>query len=235
MVLGRELALSPLVLVDAVDEAGARLAPAESELAARFKHPKRRSEWILGRLAAKAALVRALAARGETVAPEDLAVLVGPDGAPEPFRVRGSDREPLDIGLSVTHGHGLGAAWALEGGLPGIDLERVRERPEGTFRFYLDADERAPLAALEGPARDRAAVLLWSLKEAAWKTLRPHRGVGLVDFEVLGVELAANAGSVRVTPRKAGVELARERGVVALEARWRIEGDLVFAWARDVS
>src|SRR5277367_5821439 len=68
MVLGRELAFSPLVLVDARDEAGAPLAPIERELAARFSHPKRRSEWILGRLAAKAALARALAARGETVA-----------------------------------------------------------------------------------------------------------------------------------------------------------------------
>ena len=62
MVLGRELAASPLVLVDARDDAALLLAPLERELAARFSHPKRRSEWILGRLAGKAALVRVLAA-----------------------------------------------------------------------------------------------------------------------------------------------------------------------------
>jgi phosphopantetheinyl transferase len=230
MVLGRELADSPLVLVDARDEATDLLAPLERELAARFPHPKRRSEWILGRLAAKAALVRALAVRGVAVSPGEIVIGIGPDGAPEATHVRGSDMGRL--GLSISHGHGLGAAWALEGGLPGIDLERVRPRPEGTFRFYLDEKERAPLGGLSGESRDRAAVLLWSIKEASWKTLRPHRGVGLIDFEVGGGDLTADSGVISVKPRRMAVELAEAQGVTTIEVRFKVEGDLVFAWAR---
>lgn len=226
---------TPLVLVtegESAALAGTALGPEDREALAAIKLEKRRSEWTLGRLAAKLALAWVLVERG---APPDLADLVirpGADGAPEAFLRSGADLVRLEVGLSLTHGHGLGAAWALPGGLPGIDLERVRPRPEGTFRFYLDPREREPLLALAGEERDAGAVVLWALKEAVWKTLRPHRGVGIIDFEIFAPDLRASQGSARVELRGAAVELARTRGVSRIEAQYRREGDMVAAWAR---
>src|SRR5205823_1303514 len=161
----------------------AALSAPEQAVAAAFPMEKRRRDWSLGRLAAKAALLLALEERGDAARADELLVLAGPEGAPVPERLLASgERAPLELGLSLSHGHGLGAAWALASGRPGVDLERIKERPEGTFRFYLDERERAPLAALAGSARDELAVVLWAIKEAAWKTLRPGRGVGLIDL-----------------------------------------------------
>src|SRR5438270_3209500 len=107
---GLFVAETPLVVVAGTGETGT-LTPVELEDAGRFAHPKRRAEWLFGRLAAKAALVRALGREaGEIV------VRAGEDGAPVALTVQG---ESIPVGLSITHGHGLGAAWALPGGLPG--------------------------------------------------------------------------------------------------------------------
>ena len=195
MVLGRGARLSPLVLVDAVDEAGARLAPAESELAAVSStrsagasgssvdsRPRRRSS-APSRRAARPSLPR-----------------TWPSG-----RARRSARAlpcPGNRQGAARH-RSLGHSRARPRRRVGARRRAPRDRPrarEAAARGHLPLlprrGERAPLGPSKGPARDRAAVLLWSIKEAAWKTLRPHRGVGLVDFEVLGVELGADAGSV---------------------------------------
>jgi len=219
----RELAGSPLVVLSGEETSGLLpLARDEEQHAATLAHPKRREEWILGRLAAKEALARAGVPRTE-----EITVRADADGAPRGF-ARG---EPLPHGLSISHGHGLAVAWALERGLPGVDLERVRPRPEGTFRFYLEPGEREPLLALEGAERDRAAVVLWSLKEAVWKTLRPHRGIALLDFALGAVDARAPSGEVLALPREKALELARARSISRIHARFVVQGELVFSWA----
>jgi 4'-phosphopantetheinyl transferase EntD len=231
----REIEGTPLLLVSEADALalGERaLAPEEREKFASFAFEKRRSEWLIGRVAAKAALARELARAGESVPPDELLVREGPDGAPEPFRRRASGgHDPIALGLTLTHGHGLAAAWALAGGFPGADLERIRERPVGTFRFYLDERERAPLLALDGAARDAAAVVLWSLKEAAWKTLRPPRGVGIIDFEIVVPDLTAPKSEANVSLRGAALEHARKLGVSRVRATYRRDAEFVYAWA----
>jgi hypothetical protein len=142
-----------------------------------------------------------------------------------------ADGTPLGLGLTLTHGHGVAAAWATTSALPGADLELVRPRPEGTFRFYLDEKERVPLLALAGAERDAAAIVLWALKEATWKTLRPPRGIGIIDFELTVADLRASSGEASVGLRRGALDLARERKATTLRAWFRREGDLVFAWA----
>jgi phosphopantetheinyl transferase len=115
--------------------------------------------------------------------------------------------------------------------LPGVDLERVRPRPEGTFRFYLDPREREQLAGLGGEERDAAAVVLWSLKEAAWKTLRPHRGVGLLDFELAPIDARTGSGETIATPRGPAVALAAALSVKQVRLRFVRQGELVYSWA----
>ncbi|HZV01817.1 MAG TPA: 4'-phosphopantetheinyl transferase superfamily protein [Planctomycetota bacterium] len=222
--IGREIAGTPLLLVREEDMTAEslRLTPEEERHAASFTHPKRRAEWALGRVAAREALARAAG-----IDPGGLVVLPDEDGAPRGFH----EGRPLALGVSISHGHGRAISWALTEGLPGVDLERVKPRPEGTFRFYLDPEERASLQKLEGEERDRAAVVLWSLKEAVWKTLRPHRGVGLLDFKLGGVDGLAASGGVVATPSRGAVDLARERGIEKIEARFLCEGEIVYAWA----
>ena len=222
--IGREIAGTPLLLVREEDMTAEslRLTPEEERHAASFTHPKRRAEWALGRVAAREALARAAG-----IDPGGLVVLPDEDGAPRGFH----EGRPLALGVSISHGHGRAIAWALTEGLPGVDLERVKPRPEGTFRFYLDIEERASLQKLEGEERDRAAVVLWSLKEAAWKTLRPHRGIALLDFELAPLDALSERGETTATPRQGALELARRRDVVRIRVRFVRQGELVYSWA----
>lgn len=210
------------------------LAPAERELFARFEAEKRRQDWLRGRLAARAAVQALLGS-----CPAELAILADPSGAP---LVQGAP----GVVVSLSHGHGRAAAWALRDGLPGVDLEKVRPRPPGTLRFYLSPEEREWVATFEGsqepqpdrdgPAspRDRAAVVLWALKEAAFKALRPPRGMGLLDVSVtLEGRLTEGGGAARVGWRGGLVGRAAALGATGVEAGWALEGDdLAVAWVR---
>lgn len=226
-------------LVDgaALGDPAAALSPDERAAAAAFAADKRRHDWVLGRMAAKAA-VRALLQREGRPAPPpaDVVIEASPTGAP---CVR-----PLDDGdpivVSISHGHGLAAGWALRagprGGLPGIDLERIRPRKEGTLRFYLTPEERHGVLALPagsddaaGP-RDDLAVRLWAIKEAAFKALRPPRGMGLLDVRAAVDE----EGGAQVSYAGRLLERAQALGARDVRARWTRQGDLCVAWVEVV-
>jgi phosphopantetheinyl transferase (holo-ACP synthase) len=191
---------------------------------------KRRRDFLLGRLAAKDAVRRAL--RSSSPPAGKIAILSDENGAP--FAVVDGERA-ASLSLSLSHGHGQAVALARESGLVGLDLERIRERPEGTFRFYMSDEERDRYVSsrLPGCLRDEAAVVLWALKEAAWKALRPGRGAGLLDvFLSLESPTGSREGSARVRFSGPLRERARQEGVApAGLAAWRREGDLVVAWA----
>ncbi len=210
------------------------LAPAERALFDRFEAEKRRSDWLRGRLAARAAVEALLGA-----CPAGLAILADPSGAPQVHGAPG-------VVVSLSHGHGRAAAWALRDGLPGVDLEKVRPRPPGTLRFYLSPEEREWVATFEGPEsprpdrdgppspRDRAAVVLWALKEAAFKALRPPRGMGLLDVSVtVEGRLEGGGGAARIGWRGGLVGRAAALGATGVEAGWALEGhDLAVAWVQ---
>lgn len=208
----------------------ARLSAAERRRHGGFPAAKRQADWLLGRLAAKEAVALLW---GQETPP--LEIVSAPSGAP---RVSGLPRE---LALSITHGHGRAAAWALDpgpaGGLPGLDLERVKKRPEGTFRFYLHPDEREWLAQFapgdgeRAGARDQAAVVSWALKEAAFKALQPPRGTGLLDVKLSEVDdPGLGHGRARVHYANAAAPRAAALGVEAIEAGWVQRGELVLAW-----
>jgi phosphopantetheinyl transferase (holo-ACP synthase) len=171
-----------------------RLSPAERAVWSGWPAEKRRRDWLLGRAAAKQAARTAW--REQPTPWSEVEVTSSAHGAPRLIGPPG--RPPLAV--SLTHGHGQAAAWASppgpEGGLPGVDLERVRPRRLGTLRFYLHPPERSWVLELPGNAvdppppdaapspRDLAAIVLWALKEAAFKALQPPRGTGLLDVEV---------------------------------------------------
>ncbi|MCO5166910.1 MAG: 4'-phosphopantetheinyl transferase superfamily protein [Planctomycetes bacterium] len=213
------------------------LSPGERAVARAFTAEKRRQDWVLGRAAAKAA-VRALLRREGAAPPAPAGVVIQalPTGAPHVL--------PVDAGppivVSISHGHGLAAGWALRagpgGGLPGLDLERVRPRREGTLRFYLSPEERAGVLALapgaddEAGPRDDLAVRLWAVKEAAFKALRPPRGMGLLDVRAE----VDDVGGARVAYTGRLLERAQALGAREVRAGWLRRGDVCVAWVQAV-
>ena len=224
----------PLAIVALPDVPSAPpLARVERETLARFPVEKRRRDWLLGRLAAKAAVRAELgpAAPGA----ERLAIVADEHGAPVAHvEDEAGALAPLAVALSLSHGHERAVAWASAARLVGVDLELIRPRPDGTLRFYLSAEEQLLARCFDAPAeRDRAAVVLWALKEAAWKALRPARGAALIHV-ALALDAPAAAGRGTASARYSGpaAERARALGVTPeARAEWAIEDGIAFAWA----
>jgi 4'-phosphopantetheinyl transferase len=148
------------------------LSPRERERAGKMRYAKRRTDFLLGRFTAKAALVAALglAAPGDLEALSRVDIGNAADGAPDP-RIDG-DAAPLSMSMTDR------AGWAVcllgpAGRSLGCDLELVEPRTELFIRDYLTPREAdAVFAVPSGPARDLAANLVWSAKESALKVLR---------------------------------------------------------------
>lgn len=154
------------------------LTPAERLALARLTVPKRRGDWLLGRFAAKRALLLAGAVSRE----EEACVLAGPSGAPE-AHIGG---RPAPFILSITHSHGhAAAAVAPEGVRLGLDLERIEARAGSFLEDWFTPSERAFVGA--SPAGEAAlrATLVWSAKEAVMKALREGLRIAPRDVEAV--------------------------------------------------
>lgn len=148
---------------ETLQRAEAVLGPDERVLLERFTFPKRRRDWLLGRLAAKEAVRAAgqadwaLEAISVTPLPGGRPTFAAPDGALADWR------------LSISHGHGRAGAVVAPGPV-GLDLEQFKSIPEKGWRFFLTAEEREWLAAGE-PLGPQGEIVVWALKEAAYKSL----------------------------------------------------------------
>jgi 4'-phosphopantetheinyl transferase len=140
------------------------LSEQECEVLSALRVPKRRDDWRLGRWTGKAAVA---AWRG--VALESVVIAAAEDGAPEPL----IDDRPADLALSLSHRAGRALATVADGTTAlGCDLEAIEPRSEAFLREWLRPAERELVSAQNGGARDLAANLIWTAKEAASKTRR---------------------------------------------------------------
>lgn len=153
------------------------LTPREQARAAGMRFTKRRTEYLLRRLAGKRAVATLLWGR----TPEDgelgrVGMLNRPGGAP----YAEIDGEPAGVDVSLTDRAGCGIALVgepgtMDAGTLGIDVEIVETRSPAFVADYFTPPEReyvAERAALEPDGHDAAANLVWSAKEAALKVLR---------------------------------------------------------------
>jgi phosphopantetheinyl transferase len=152
------------------DELSAHLDAEERAVYAGLRLPKRRLDWLAGRVAAKmAARARfggALVEHGVRVRGE------GPDSG-RPWLARGW--------LSISHAGDLAAAVVDERPI-GLDLEVVAERPE-LEQLAFDPATAEALRALPAPARALGGTAAWAAMEAVAK----WRGDGLrAPFGALG-------------------------------------------------
>jgi 4'-phosphopantetheinyl transferase EntD len=152
------------------------LDPAEQRHAATLRQ-HRRTTWIAGRLAMRAALA------GLGVDPA--AIMADERGAPAlPHGVVGSISHKRDLAVALA---AMDTGWTV-----GVDIEPCAPSAYDIGRRVLTGDERAELAHLDEAERGLGVMLRFSLKEAIYKAIDPvlRRHVGF--------------GEVRVTPEGDG-------------------------------
>lgn len=158
------------------------LSDAERTFFQQLRHPKRRREWLGGRIAAKAALLKLPDAADFEARARRLTIL--PDAQGRPTVSGGAD----GLALSITHSGRYAAALAAQGRSGGIDLQKISEKILALTSFFAAEEELELLADAVG--RDAAALtMLWTVKEAVKKSL-PHEQPGIF----AGIKVA------RITP-----------------------------------
>jgi acyl transferase domain-containing protein/phosphopantetheinyl transferase len=187
-------------------------------------HPRRRLEWLLGRIAAKDA-VRVYMARqhGLTLCPADVELLPDAHGRPT---VGGAwaGRFPRVPRVSISHVHGVAVAVAGEGhhllGV-GVDLERLGRMAGETPSVAFTADELRMLDAVEAQEREAWSLRFWCAKEACAKATGRGFAAGPNAFTVRAMDREGGLVSVRFAPPERG-----PRDFVAVTAQ---DGDWIVA------
>jgi 4'-phosphopantetheinyl transferase len=170
----------------------APLTLAERTRFARFRVAKRRADWLLGRVTAKAVVAAALADAFPREWPLGaIEISSDPNGrpyarlAPEASPVDGfapSERLPVSVSVSHAEGYALCAATcsgsaADESSLRtlGVDLGYIEARSTGFVDTFFTEDEQRFVRDAPSSERPLRANLIWCAKEAALKAL----GLGL--------------------------------------------------------
>jgi malonyl CoA-acyl carrier protein transacylase/phosphopantetheinyl transferase (holo-ACP synthase) len=137
--------------------------------------PKKRFDWVFGRLAAKDA-VRLLwwERHGERFFPADLEVKHDEHGRPLAMHLGYAENAAMP-NVSVSHADGIMAALASFEPHVGVDLEKIESREASFEAIAFDDSERAMLDELED--RAESVTRFWCAKEAVAKAL----GRGLSD------------------------------------------------------
>jgi 4'-phosphopantetheinyl transferase len=180
------------------------LTDAECARAASMRFTKRRTEYLLRRLAGKHAVAATVGLPTDPAGLRRVGVLNRPTGAPF-VQVDGRD-----LGLDVSLTDRAGSAVCLVGpdlGAVGCDLEIVEPRSDGFIRDFLTASEQDVVFSMpDVDSRDAAANLIWSAKESALKVLRTglRADTRTVEVVIEGLEGLtadhARAGSSRWRP-----------------------------------
>jgi len=119
--------------------------------------PKRKAEFLAGRIAAKRAIAAALGLK-QGATPE---IRKGANGAPTVAGHR-------DLTVSISHSSGIAVALVALSAI-GIDVERNEARCPALARWFLSEAERNEIATESQVQWDRAVTRLWTRKEAASK------------------------------------------------------------------
>jgi 4'-phosphopantetheinyl transferase len=191
------------------------LSPAERAALERFRAPKRRHDFRLGRFAAKRVLAD-LYGDEESLAVRRFEIRPASGGVPVAFR----DGAPLDVTLSISHSAGWAAAAVQPGeGWLGCDLERIEERSHVFVLDYFTPGEQA--VAEGGSDGGRRATLVWSAKEAVMKALGEGLRLPPATVEVVpDLHLASRAGWRRFA-------VAAPLAARDLRGFWRGSGELL--------
>ncbi|RIK47375.1 MAG: hypothetical protein DCC57_14580 [Chloroflexi bacterium] len=197
--------------------------------------PPRRRDWLLGRIAAKEAVVALVRRRyGLALAPADVEIATDVHGAPQ-VRAPWLDSLGCAVAVSIAHSGGQVAALAALGAADsssgvGIDVEPVSRPSEEFATVAFTPQEAGLLAALDGglDAGTNWPLRLWCAKEAAGKAL----GRGLPGpHSLAAVSVDAAQGRVQLQPGGALLDAAPHLAGVTLAAHTALDAGLVIAVA----
>lgn len=191
--------------------------------------PKRKSEWLFGRIAAKEAVRELLCDRaGISVTLDGIEIAADQRGRP---LVQGTWTTELARRPAVTISHtgGVAAAMAvLDSALSiGIDIELCARRRRRFEMAAFTAEERQLVATVPEGDRDEWHLRLWCAKEAASKALGCGLGDGPLDVRVTA--LSVETGAVQVMPAAARCGAAPRESGEAIVAHTARAGDCVSA------
>lgn len=146
------------------------LSPDELELFGGYSYPKRKKEWLGGRLAVKQAL---LALAGSTTTKEQLqAISILPSDTGAPSIVSSSGFTNLAPAISISHSGNYAVGMAAAASSCGIDIQLISDKTERVADRFCTKDERRHLQNYL-PKLDKMAQLslLWAAKEALKKSM----------------------------------------------------------------
>lgn len=215
--------VSDLEVLRGMHRPGSWLTEVELAHWSTLRVPKRRQEWLAGRVAAKELVRRREYGRPDLRSIEISAAGSGPDRGRPRYAVGG---RPGTYALSITHSGGvaLAALARSENDAVGVDLEQVCARDEGFEAIALSPDERRTLSPLRGDARWRAVTSIWTLKEALLKALGLGLRVPMARLTVLDRSLITTHTTVATTASRLFEAAPSIRGMHPhlreLDSRW---------------
>jgi phosphopantetheinyl transferase len=164
------------------------------------KSEGRRTDWLLGRLAAKDAIRLLMKKRhGAALYPADIDLSADEDGRPLARLMSATHIQAVPV-VSIAHSDGTAVAIATEEhnclGL-GIDVERESKKDIGFEVAGFTEEERSLLALCEPGLKNQWLIRLWCAKEAVSKAL----GKGLLDGPgtLLAKQLDLQTGAVKLS------------------------------------
>ncbi len=164
------------------------LSGEERQRMSRLAFPKRRKEWLAGRICAKMAIEDYFRSLGrESDIPDRTELTIASSDVGRPFVLcRGTHPFPPEPEISISHSGGF--ALALAAGSPcGVDIQKTGEglvRVKERFCTAREEDLLGPV--MNDPLLHLA--LLWAAKEAAQKALSLAGMPGLLDLVLEGIE-----------------------------------------------
>ena len=158
-------------------EAAQWLDAAEHARLQRFRHPRRRREFILCRAALRAVLCRQIGCRNS-----ELAFAASRRG--KPFAL--VDGIPNSVSFNVSHSERHGLIALAPAGRIGVDVEErsARHDPDGELRTMFAPAERAELANATAHRKLHLFFTLWTMKEALVKALGEGLARDTSGFEI---------------------------------------------------
>ncbi|HHO49183.1 MAG TPA: 4'-phosphopantetheinyl transferase superfamily protein [Desulfobacteraceae bacterium] len=182
------------------------LSPAEQKRFAAYTYPKRRKEWLGGRLACKSCVLELLGLTPSADLFAAVSIVPAASGAPLVSASPALGR-PLPS-VSISHSGRYAAAMAAAGGACGVDIQRVTARTLTVADRFAEAGERLLLrSAAPGWDEARRLTLLWTAKEALKKSLPPGRPGFFRDLILRAVRCGPGISLNFSGPRGAGNQL----------------------------
>ncbi len=174
---------------------------------------RRRFQFVLGRLAARAAVRQFLGPGAHT----SLEILAEPGRAPRLSLDGRTDR----AAISISHSSRLAVAclWPINSAYllsAGVDLEHVRPNEVGESAYAFSDRERRLLARLP-EAPEILGLAAWTVKESVWKALLASQDIGPDAIDLYALSLEEGYAVVQVRDR-----LAEKLGAARLDVQTEI-------------